>query len=173
MKLIKSQKYTLKYNYYATEDGKIYSEYSKKFLTKHLDKDGYEKVRLVSEDGRHTYSVHRLILETFNPIENSQNKQVNHKDGDKQNNNLQNLEWVSCSENQKHAHQLNLKNQKGQNNNQSKLTESQVLEIIELILSKQYTLVEIGKKYGVCGDTIGAIKNKHNWTYLTKDINFN
>ena len=72
-RLIKSSKYQLKYNYYALENGNIYSEKTNKILSKHLDKDGYEKVRLVSEDGRHTYSVHRLILENFYPVEGMEN----------------------------------------------------------------------------------------------------
>ncbi len=172
-RLIVNSKYKLKYDYYALENGNIYSEKTNKILSKHLDKDGYEKVRLISEDGRHTYSVHRLILENFYPIDNMENLQVNHIDGNKQNNNLSNLEWVTSKENTIHAHKIGLKNQKGEKNNASKLTEQDVKEIIELLLSKKYTQKEIGEKYGVCADAIGAIKNKHNWVYLTKDINFN
>lgn len=172
-RLIVSNKYQLKYDYYALEDGNIYSEKTNKILSKHLDKDGYEKVRLISEDGRHTYSVHRLILESFLPIENMENLQVNHIDGNKQNNNLTNLEWCTCHENNLHAHRIGLKTQKGEKNNASKLTEDEVKEIIQLLLTKKYTQKEIGEKFGVCADTIGAIKMKHNWVYLTQDINFN
>lgn len=172
-KLIINQKYQLKYSYYAIADGNIYSEISGRNLNKHLDKNGYEKVRLISEDGRHTYSVHRLILEAFCPVPNMELLQVNHIDGNKQNNQLTNLEWVTCSENQLHAYKIGLKNQQGAQNNASKLTEQDVLEIIDLIQFKKYSLVEIGAMFNVSGDTIGAIKNKNNWTYLTKDINFN
>lgn len=172
-KLIISQKYQLKYSYYAITDGNIYSEVSGRILSKHLDKNGYEKVRLISEDGRHTYSVHRLILETFCPVLNMEFLQVNHIDGNKQNNQLINLEWVTCSENQLHAYKIGLKSQQGAQNNASKLTEQDVLKIIDLIQLKKYSLVEIGAMFNVGGDTIGAIKNKHNWTYLTKDTNFN
>lgn len=171
---IKHSKYELKFDYYANDNGTIYSKKTNKILSPQLDKNGYEKVQLVSIDNkRHRYSVHRLILENFNPIENMEKLQVNHIDGNKRNNSLNNLEWVTCSENNKHAYQIGLKNQKGDKNNQSKLTESQVIEIINLILSKKYSLVEIGKMYDVCGDTISAIKNKHNWTYLTENIEFN
>lgn len=173
-KLIISKKYQLKYNYYALEDGNIYSETSNKNLSKHLDKDGYEKVRLVSLDGRHTYSVHRLILESFNPVDNMELLQVNHKDGNKRNNNLTNLEWTTCAENIQHACNNNLRHiQKGENNNQAKLSENDVKEIIKLLLEKELTQKEIGLKFNVTEDAIGAIKNKRNWKYLTKDINFN
>lgn len=171
--LIKNNKYILKYQYYALEDGNIYSEKSKRNLIKFLDKDGYEKVRLVSIDGRHSYSVHRLILETFYPIENMNQLQVNHIDGNKINNHLSNLEWCTPSENIKHAYKIGLKNQKGELNNRSKLKEEDVKEIIDLLLEKNLTLVEIGKKYNVSSNTIGAIKNKIRWQHLTQNINFN
>lgn len=167
-------KYELKYDYYANDNGSIYSSISHKTLSYQLDKDGYAKVQLSSTDGkRHRYSVHRLILENFNPIEGMQNLQVNHIDGNKLNNKLENLEWCNCSENQMHAYRIGLKNQKGDKNNASRLTEKQVLEIIDLLLSKQFTYKEIASKYNVHEETIGAIKRKKNWKYLTENISFN
>ena len=172
--LIVSKKYQLKYDYYALDDGNIYSETTNRNLSKHLDKDGYEKVRLVSLDGRHTYSVHRLILESFNPVENMENLQVNHIDGNKQNNRLNNLEWTTCKENIRHACNAGLRhNQTGENNNATKLTEESVKLIIELLLERKFTQKEIGKQFNVSEDVIGAIKNKRNWKHLTENINFN
>lgn len=171
--LIKNHKYDLKYDYYVTDDGRVYSAKTNKFLSPQLDKDGYEKIRLIStDDKRHRYSVHRLVLENFKPREDMQKLQVNHIDGNKTNNNLDNLEWVTCSENMKHAYKNNLANQKGERNNASKLTEEQVKEIIKLILSKKYNFVQIGNMYGVCSDTIASIKHKRNWKYLTENIDF-
>jgi hypothetical protein len=46
--------------------------------------------------------VHRLVLEAFCPIENSENYEVNHKDGNIKNNNLNNLEWCTGEENRQH-----------------------------------------------------------------------
>ena len=99
--------------------------------------------------------------------------QVNHKDGNKTNNNLNNLEWCTPSQNIKHAFDHKLKTQKGEHNNNSKLNEQDVKEIIALLLTKQYTLVEIANKYNVSDSTIGSIKNKTRWKYLTENINFN
>ena len=167
-------KYNLIYNYYARENGSIYSEKSNKILSWQLDKNGYAKVQMMSDDGkRHRYSVHRLILENFNPVENMENLQVNHIDGNKLNNNLSNLEWCTSSENNKHAHKIGLKNQKGSYNNATHLTEENVLEIIQMLLSKQYTQKQIANKFNVCEDTVGAIKRKQNWKYLTENIDFN
>lgn len=110
MKKIEISKYPLKYDYFLTEDGKIYSSFSGRYLSTVLDRDGYVKVRLMSTDGkRHRYSVHRLMMENYYPRADMKDLQVNHIDGDKQNNSLSNLEWCTCSENVKHAFALGLK----------------------------------------------------------------
>ena len=171
--LIKNSKYCLKYNYYITENGEVYSEITDKILSVQLDKDGYEKVRLISIDGkRHRYSVHRLVLENFKPCDNMHELQVNHIDGNKQNNCLTNLEWVTPSENIRHAYVVGLKNQKGEANNASKLTERQVIEIIEKLQNKQ-SMYSIAKIYNVHLCTIKLIKDKKTWKHLTSNIDFN
>jgi len=78
-----------------------------KILTPYQDKDGYLAVKLSSPSlsgaKRRTVHVQRLIALTF--INNPENKpQVNHKDGNKHNNNKDNLEWCACKENVIHAH---------------------------------------------------------------------
>lgn len=166
-------KYDLKYDYSLTREGKVYSHFSHRFLSTHLDRYGYEKVRLVSKDNkRHTYSVHRLMLENFSPCENMDTLQVNHIDGNKLNNHIDNLEWTTCSENVRHAFEIGLKTQSGENNNLSKLSEKQVLEIIDLLLSKKYSGAEIDRMYGLCKDYANSIRRHERWAYLTKDIDF-
>ena len=72
-----------------------------------LQKEGYLRIGLVKNSKRKSYQVHRLIALCF--IDNIYNKKyVNHIDGNKQNNNADNLEWVTASENLKHAYDNNL-----------------------------------------------------------------
>lgn len=173
-KLITICKYPLKFNYYVTDDGKVWSERSQKYMAMRKDKDGYLKVALVSnevpEGKRHRYSVHRLIMENFCPIENMSKLQVNHIDGDKTNNNLSNLEWVTCQENVDHAIKNNLR---AEVNGGAKLTKEEVFQVIDLLLSKRFTQSEIANFYNVTEDTIGKIKRKKTWKSFTTNINFN
>lgn len=171
-RLITICKYELKFNYYVTDDGRVYSEISHKFLSPQLDKNGYEKVAMISTDGkRHRYSVHRLVLENFNPVENMSQLQVNHKDGDKRNNALKNLEWVTNYENTQHAILTGLRNFNGEKNPSAKLTEQQVCEIINLI-QKSLSCAAIAQMYNVSASTIERIKKRKTWTSISKNFIF-
>ncbi|MBD5464077.1 MAG: hypothetical protein HDR24_13665 [Lachnospiraceae bacterium] len=83
-----------------------------KIVSQHINDRGYVIVSLNKETKRKTYKVHRLVAEAF--IENHFNKpQVNHIDGDKTNNRVENLEWNDNSENQRHAYRTGLNKPSG------------------------------------------------------------
>ena len=86
-------------NYEASEDGEIREIKNKKIVSQWKDKDGYFLATLSNR----LYRVHRLIALTFisNP---EQLPVVNHKNFDKSDNHISNLEWVSYSENAKHSY---------------------------------------------------------------------
>lgn len=162
------------YHYFATDDGHIFSEHLKRNISEYTDKDGYKKVRLSNGDGsRKVFSVHRLVLETFCPNPNSDKLQVNHKDGNKTNNALSNLEWCTCKENINHGYKTGLYNNIGDNNNGYHILNSnQVLEIINLLLEHKMTIQVIADKYNVSKNAIENIKYKKTWKHLTKNIDF-
>lgn len=124
-------------------------------------KDGYLKVRLFGNGKDVTTRVHRLVAETF--IENPDNKEtVNHIDGNKENNSVENLEWADRHEQLYHAYELGLrKPMAGHINSQSKLTEEQVREIRATYVrqSKEFGTVALSKKYGVTNRVIGLVVN--------------
>ena len=90
--------------YQVTSWGRIYCVDSEKYLRQEEHAKGYLRVDLYGKDGkRKHHKVHRLVAKAFIP--NPDDKpQVNHKDGNKQNNSFTNLEWVTDEENK--AHQI-------------------------------------------------------------------
>lgn len=88
--------------YIVCEDGSVYSRYMKQFLKLSLNKDGYTFVSLYKNGAARRKLLHRLIAECFIP--NPDKKPiVNHKDLDKANNVVSNLEWTTSKENARHA----------------------------------------------------------------------
>lgn len=84
--------------YAATEDGRIFSYRTNKFLKPRKDKDSYLIVDLYKGGTRKTCKVHRLIAATY--LDNQDNlPQVNHIDEDKSNNALSNLEFCTAKYN--------------------------------------------------------------------------
>lgn len=94
-----------------TKNGRIFSLKSNKILKTTIFPNGYEVLCLMfQKPKRHTKTlyVHRLVAETF--IDNPFGKKtVNHIDGNKQNNDVNNLEWSTQGENNKHAYDTKLK----------------------------------------------------------------
>lgn len=84
--------------YAVTSCGKVYSYRSKKFLKPHKDKGGYLYVGLYKGGERESYKIHRLVAEAYLPNP-EELPQVNHKDENKENNALPNLEWCDQSYN--------------------------------------------------------------------------
>lgn len=88
--------------YFITEDGNVFSAKSNRFLSKSDNGKGYLFVGLYKSKKTTQHYIHRLVAKAY--IANTdKNKQVNHKDGNKSNNNKSNLEWATRHENMNHA----------------------------------------------------------------------
>lgn len=122
--------------YEVSEKGQIKNLKTQHVLTPR-NSTGYSMVALFKNGERRDLKIHRLVACSF--LENPQNKpQVNHKDGNKLNNNLENLEWCTNSENQKHAYQTGLR----------KFTYFQK-QIIKVAVSKAHSKSVIDIKTGI------------------------
>jgi hypothetical protein len=125
------------------------------------DSFGYLKVHLYKAGAGKVHFIHRIVARAFLG-ELPRGLQVNHKDGDKENNTPSNLEYVTCSENMKHAHKIGLTNQVGSKNNASKLNEKDAQKIKER-LAEGECHKDIAKEFGVSRQTVGLIKNGITW----------
>ena len=116
--------------YSIDENGNIYTNKTNRNLKQSINKSGYNVVGLYKNKTNKTVYVHRIVAENYLP--NPENKpQVNHINGIKTDNRLQNLEWATCSENTKHSFKIGL-------SNHSKLNlENRRLARIKLVLDLQ------------------------------------
>jgi hypothetical protein len=135
-----------------------------------FNKKGYLQVCLQNKKSR---TIHRIVAMAF--VDNPNNKpQVNHIDGNKQNNHASNLEWVTNEENQSHAIKMGLWDgiskklsiiQKGEGNSAGKLSENDVLAIYSLLKQGEKVGV-IARRFGVHSSNISAIKSGKSWNHL-------
>lgn len=136
-----------------------------KIMTPQLHKEGYLCVRLTDKDkNKKTVKMHRLVAMAFIP--NPENKQfVNHINGIKHDNRVENLEWVTKSENTIHAYKLGLMNHRiGENCYQTTLTDAQVLEI--RAIGKSMRCVDVAQKYNVAQYVIWNILSRKTWKHI-------
>ena len=153
-------------DYVISDQGRVFSYYTKKFLKPGKNQGGYLFVVLWKNGiGKHR-SIHRLVALAFIP--NPENKRtVNHIDGIKTNNFVENLEWATDSENIQHSFDNGLqKPLKGEKHGRSKLSEEKVKEIRKLYATDDFTLEYLGKKFGVCFQLISLIVRRKIWKHI-------
>lgn len=149
--------------YLITEDGRVWSNKCNKWMRAHKKK-GYMFIQL-RNDGGHMYkSIHRLVAEAFIP--NPANKRcVNHKDFNVENNHVDNLEWMTDSENQTYSYKNGRRPNQGKliaalGRQCSKIAPDQVPVVRARFASKIETLQQIADDYGVHRETIGRLCRK-------------
>lgn len=126
-----------------------------------INRYGYVQIKLCKLAKCRTLTVHRLVAKAFIPNPNKY-VQVNHKDGVKTNNSVDNLEWISSSGNIKHAYDTGLiVAVKGENHHKAKLTLQKVADI--KILLETNSIKSIAKQFNVSPTTIADIKHKRTW----------
>jgi len=129
------------------------------------DRGGYLQVYLVRDSKKHTSPVHRLVGNAFFG-ELPTGMQTNHINGNKNDNSVQNLEYVTPSQNMQHAFASGLKAAlRGSDNGNSKLSEEQVLEI-KNELSNGKSIREIALNVNISKSSVFSIKHRISWGWL-------
>ena len=166
-------------NYKVSPEGNILSlNYNKTKMSRELSKGkgiGYISIQLRNKNGIKQVRAHAIVASIF-CVKKNYHTQVNHKDGNKKNNHYKNLEWCTSSENIKHSYKNKLRKTnsikiKGADNGRAKLTECQVLEILNANIIKFGAKAELARKYKVSKVSISNIINRKSWKHLTGEIN--
>lgn len=141
--------------------GNVRNKTTMKMKTQTKQPSGYYAVsfRCRPKDYHGTIRVHRLVAEHFIP-NISDLPQVNHKDGNKSNNKMWNLEWSSAKDNLSHAKEIGLNVNYGETHGNSKLTNASVLKIRESV----GTCKEVGDAFGVSAATVSLIRNNKRYS---------
>lgn len=144
-----------------------------------LSNNGYSRLNLSVPNEKYKlkgYMVHRLVAIHF--LKNEKNLNiVNHIDGNKTNNHVDNLEWCTQKKNAVHAVETNLKRYEHQLGAR-KLKDEEVLEIREILSNKplkrkvnsEFNLGLIADRYNICAETVRSIWNGNSYLYLEKSF---
>ena len=147
--------------YYINKKSEIFDKKFNRFITGH-NNTGYIRVTLTCDDSKQkSYYKHVLVMCIYNG-DFRKSKTVNHEDGDKTNNDLSNLKWMTHRENMKHAILYGLIT------NKKSLDEKLVHKICSM-LATGISRVDVSKKLNVNIKTIEGITSGYNW----KDISCN
>lgn len=148
-------------DYYVSSDGRVASMKSKKWLRCYRI-NGYESIKINFDGKRKNVYVHRMVAECFL---GESTLEVNHIDGNKENNNVENLEYVTHKENMEHANKNGLIDNRGSKQGMSKLNEELVLEI-KIKLKDGFKRKFLAKEYGVSYNTITKIDRGETWRHV-------
>lgn len=144
-------------NYEINENGEVRNKETKKSLKSRIDINGYSLYRIIDDSRKsRTQSIHRLLMITFKPVDGYENLTIDHIDCNKQNNSLDNLEWVTSKENTHRA----IKNNLYPNKRKAVSDETVIAIRKEYIPGPKGNYKELIEKYNI---------NKSMFYYIVKD----
>ncbi len=164
--------------YFINEQGQVWSCFKNRILTQHLDGQKKYLQSLMMIPGRKTGMpryIHKLVAAVWldppaGEIGTNRGQYcINHKDGNKLNNHKNNLEWITCDDNTRHAWQNGLNTQIGDTSASSKLNSEQVRSI-RLRLVDGESAYKISQEYGVSKNCIEKLRMYCNWKHQDLDL---
>lgn len=156
------------FEYSVSNEGRVRNDKTGSYIKPRLNKFGYLRVNLRDSNKKQKgFTLHRLIAIAF--IDNPLNKpQINHINGIKTDNSINNLEWCTSKENQLHKSQTLKKCRGEENSGGGALTEFEVLIICEMF--KKLSFIKIAKIMNVSKGLIREIAHAKLWTTVTEKV---
>ena len=130
----------------------------------------YAPIKVIGEKRQKTYYIHRLVAQHFLPKPLDHQTQVNHIDGNKENNCVSNLEWICPKENIKHSHETGLSKGRRELGTTVKLNGSVIANAYLSVKIGMYGVREAADKYGMPRTTLSSIMNKRSRRSVTDTI---
>lgn len=139
---------------------------SGRILKPRYSSDGYARIKLAESGKEKRFQISRLVASAFIP--NPENKAtVNHKNGVRDDNRVENLEWATQSENNYHSFQsLGRKSPRGEEQGLSKLTEQDVREIRAWWKTGDVTQTALGARWGIDPSQVANIVKRRHWRHV-------
>ena len=150
-------------NYFISNDGKVFNSKTGRVLKNQKNGNGYEKITLTINGIQYQMLIHRLVAELYIPMVEGKN-QVNHINGIKHDNRVENLQWCNNSENQIHAHSNGLK-PSGNRLWNGKFSKEDLIKIKNLSNNGIKRFL-IAKEMNCSKSTISDILNKKRYLYF-------
>lgn len=151
-----------KTRYAIRSNGDVFNKTTRSIMRGGKDSDGYHIVSLSLNGKKYTRKIHRLVAEAF--LSNRENlPEVNHKNCDKWDNDISNLEWCTAVYNTHHAAENKLRH--------SVLTESDVKKICKLLEQNKVSVGKIADKFNISKSMVYKIKNGYIWSSISDNYN--
>lgn len=136
-----------------------------KLLKFFQNEDGYLRVKLQLDGLKESWLVHRVVASAYLPQPEPDKTQVNHKNSIRNDNRVDNLEWVTPSENSLHGFAEGNHSVVGAKHPRAKFTDEDIL-VVRRRSAAGETYASIAKDYGVSYQAISYIARKLNWSHI-------
>lgn len=163
--------YPKNHNYLVFRDGRIMSVRYNKFLTPKRNHDGYLRLQIWQGNKNRYVAWHRIVAETFIP--NPENKPyINHKNGDKTDNRVENLEWCTQQENIRHSWDNNFRTHEYTRRGNGRCSPVRQMDLDGNVIAEYPTMASAHKATGICTQSIYRAANLHctaggyKWEYI-------
>jgi hypothetical protein len=156
--------------YLISNKGFVFNEETNRLQAFTIQNNGYIRVTMCHNGKRYKDLMHRLVANYF--IENPNNlPQVNHKNGNKHDNSVDNLEWVTPRDNVIHSYNTHL-NHSGEKCNLAKVTDIQIHHVCKLLEENELTIPEIADITNTTKRIVKHVLNHDSWNRISKDYHF-